>query len=50
MGDEVERGGSPWVFKLCVGYANKADGEFVGSARSNRGCSIEPTCKENEGR
>ena len=35
---------------VCVGYANEADGEFVGSTRSGRGCSIEPTCKENEGR
>ena len=35
---------------VCVGYANKADGEFVGSARSGRGCSIEPTYKEKEGR
>ena len=35
---------------VCVGYANEADREFVESARSGRGCIIEPTCKENEGR
>ena len=35
---------------VCVGYANEADGVFVWSAGSGRGCSIEPTCKENEGR
>jgi hypothetical protein len=35
---------------VCVRYANEADGAFVRSARSGRGRSIEPTCKENKGR
>ena len=45
--------GLSMVGVVCVGYANEADGrEYVGtrSARSGRRCSVEPTCKENEGR